>query len=122
MAGDPEVGHAADAIENNASRPSSQRTQPPSAKAQENEANKALHESTIIVGSKPPKKATRAAAARETAPDNASNATTGEDTVEWRKMVEVVGVMCNEIKSLREIVIRQQETRSYKTFRTARSL
>lgn len=111
MAADPEVGHAADAIENNnASRPSSQRIRPPSTKARENEANKALHES-ITVGTRSSKKATRAAtAAAETTPDDAGNATPGENMVEWRKMVEVVGVMCNEIKSLREIVVRQQET------------
>ena len=82
MAGDPEVGHAADATENDASRPSSQRIRPPSAKARENEANKALHDSTIIVGGKPSKKVTQAATARETATDNAGNTTPREDMVE----------------------------------------
>ena len=111
MAGDPEVGHAADAVENNdASRPSSQRIRQPSTKTRENEANRALCESTIIVGAKPTKRATRAGAARESPTGDAGNATTGEDVVEWRKVVEVVGLMCSEIKSLKEIVIQQQDT------------
>jgi len=33
------------------------------------------------------------------------NATAGEDMVGWRKIVEVLGVMCNETKSLRQIVM-----------------
>jgi hypothetical protein len=52
------------------------------------------------------KKATRATAVTaETTPNNASNTTPRENIVEWQKMVEVVGVICNKIKSLREIVI-----------------
>jgi hypothetical protein len=30
--------------------------------------------------------------------------------VEWRKVVELMGIICNEVKSLRETVIKQQET------------
>jgi hypothetical protein len=109
MAADPEVGHAADAIANNdAPRSSSQRNRPLSKKARENKANKDLCEDTITVGTENSKRITRSAAAKTTPPGDGGSATPG-DVVEWRKVVEVMGIVYNEVKSLREIIIKQQD-------------
>jgi hypothetical protein len=109
MAADPEVGHAADTIANNdAPRPSSQRNRPLSKKARENEANKDLCEDTSTVGTENSKRITRSTTAKTTPPGDGGSATPG-DVVEWRKVVEVMGIVCNEVKSLREIVIKQQD-------------
>jgi hypothetical protein len=109
MAADPEVGHAANAIANNdAPRSSSQRNRPLSKKARENEANKDLCEDTTTAGTENSKRITRSAAAKTTPPGDGGSATPG-DVVEWRQVVEVMGIVCNEVKSLREIVIKQQD-------------
>ncbi|RYP13221.1 hypothetical protein DL766_009878 [Monosporascus sp. MC13-8B] len=110
MAADPEVGHAADAIENDdASRLSSQRNRRPSTKIRENEANEDFHEDTVTVGTKNSKRTTRSAIAKATPAGDGGNAGPGGDMVELRKMMKVVGIMCNEIKSLREIALMTEE-------------
>jgi hypothetical protein len=42
------------------------------------------------------------------------NVAPGDDMVDWRKVVEAVGIICNEVKSLREFAIQQQDTFSNK--------
>ena len=112
MAADPEVGQTADATANgDASGPPSRRIRRPAPKVRENEANKDLYEEeTITVGTKTPKRTTQTAAAKTTSVGDGRDAAPGDDMVEWRKVVEVMGTICNEVKSLREIVIKQQET------------
>src|SRR5438045_3214853 len=102
MAADPE------AIANNdASGPSSQRIRRPAPKVRENEANKDLNEEeTINVGTKASKRTNRPSAAKITPPGDGGIAAPEGDVVEWRRMLEMMGIVCNEVKSLREIVIK----------------
>jgi hypothetical protein len=112
MAADPEVGHAADAIANgDASLPSSQRNRKPTSKARENEANKELYDDeSITVGTKTARRNKGPTAAKTTPPGDGNNTTAGDGAVEWGKVVEMIGVLCNEVKSLKEIVAKQQDT------------
>ena len=105
MAPNSDVEITGDAIAvDDASRTSSQRNRKPSAKSQESQENQELYDTVINGGPKAPKRSTRTVTVNATTTGNSKTACpSGDDATGWRMVLEELG-------TLREIVVQQQNT------------